>query len=64
MAIRKASKIQEEGSVPEMCGREGRDEAMVQRRRTCQVVLFRAMGERKNLSNHAIILCFFWQMID
>lgn len=38
MAVLKASNMQEEGSVPGTCGREGRDEDIVPRRRTWMVM--------------------------
>lgn len=41
--------MDEEGSVPGTCGREGRDETMLPRRRTWPVL----MGARRNLIRHA-----------
>ena len=52
MAVLKASNMEEEGSVPGTCGREGRDETMLPRRRMWPVPLG-VMGERKNLIRHA-----------
>ena len=46
MAVRKASNMHEGGSVPGTCGRDGRDETMVPKRRMW-------LGKGKNLSRPA-----------